>query len=396
MITVIGPNMGTNALGRALVLAELAKRLGHEVQIIGSLRKNQSVWGPARNSPIPIRTFPLYRQHHYLSAAKRVHELCASSDAVIISKSTPTSLGLALMAGVDPRRSILDIDDWEMGFRLARYKGSFGSRALTILERGVSTFLPWTIETDLGVWLSEEMAPLYPWRTVSNEWLASRFGGHVVRHARDETVLDPLQVDSSEIRREISATNDRVWVGFIGTPRTHKGVNVLIDALAQLKGKDAPGLMLFGFDETLSESVHLADLALQRLGADRLRVKGFFPLNELPAHVSAPDIICVPSVSSAATQGQIPAKLFDAMAMGKPVVVSDVNDMSKIVGEAGLVVPPEDSAALSAALNRLAQSPELRQKLGTLARQRFLENDSFAACAKELSAVLTPLLESNA
>jgi len=392
MITVLGPNMGSNALGRALVLAQLVDRLGHPVQIVGSLRKNQSIWGPAQDHPIPVKTFPLYRQDHYFSAARALHHLTRTSEVVIISKSSPTSVGLALMAGIDPERSILDIDDWELGFRLARYQGSLVATAAKVVERSVGALFPWNVDTDLGVWLSESVAPLYPHRTVSNRWLSSRFGGHVVRHARDETELDPAQTSGIRIRQTLGVTEDRVWVGFIGTPRTHKGVDVLIQALALCQGANAPGLMLFGFDDNQSESVELMEMARQTLGEERLRVRGFFPLSELAEHVAAPDIIVVPSLDSDATRGQIPAKLFDAMAMAKAVIVSDVNDMPHILGDAGVVVPASNPGRLAEAIDMLASDAPSREAVGRQARLQFLKNYSFEACAEELSKVLNPLL----
>jgi glycosyltransferase involved in cell wall biosynthesis len=62
--------------------------------------------------------------------------------------------------------------------------------------------------------------------------------------------------------------------------------------------------------------------------------------------------------------------LLEAMATGRPVVVSDIpaNREWVIEGESGLLVPPGDAAALSEALLRLARSPEARVAYGAAAR----------------------------
>lgn len=395
MITVLGPNMGSNALGRALVLAQLVDRLGYPVRIVGSLRKNQSIWAPALETdpPIEMVTFPLSNQLHYPLAARTLKKLLAPDEIVIISKSVPTSMGVALMAGVSPERSILDIDDWEMGFRLGRYQGHGIKRLAQLAEGGANAMMPWKVDTDFGVWCAETAAPLYPHRTVSNQFLADRFGGKVVRHARDEREMDPSKHDGRKLRATLQIPDDgRVWVGFIGTPRKHKGVDVLVEAMALLGGDLAPGLLLFGFDENQEEAAVFIRQARALLGPERLRTRGFFPMTELPEHVAAADIIAIPSLENEASRGQIPAKLFDAMAMARPVVVSNVNDMAEILGDSGEVVPASNPKALSAVIQKHADDPDYRHKLGQCARQRFMERDSFMACAKQLDEVLQPLL----
>jgi len=65
-----------------------------------------------------------------------------------------------------------------------------------------------------------------------------------------------------------------------------------------------------------------------------------------------------------------PLKVAEYLAAGLPVVASDQGDLREIVGDAGLLVPPNDSAALAAALTRLCQDPGLRQTLLAAARAR--------------------------
>ncbi len=65
-----------------------------------------------------------------------------------------------------------------------------------------------------------------------------------------------------------------------------------------------------------------------------------------------------------------PNKVFEAMMLGKPVIVAQGTNMDKIVaaGECGLVVPYGDIPALEAALEQLQLDPKLRQQLGANAR----------------------------
>lgn len=65
-----------------------------------------------------------------------------------------------------------------------------------------------------------------------------------------------------------------------------------------------------------------------------------------------------------------PWAIVEAMAAGLPVVASDVAAIPELIGETGVVVPPEDPAALAEALRALADDPDRRAALGALARAR--------------------------
>jgi glycosyltransferase involved in cell wall biosynthesis len=64
------------------------------------------------------------------------------------------------------------------------------------------------------------------------------------------------------------------------------------------------------------------------------------------------------------------------MAAGLPVIATDVGGVRELVveGETGLLVPPAESVAMAAALERLLAQPELRRRLGTAGRRRAREH----------------------
>ena len=81
-----------------------------------------------------------------------------------------------------------------------------------------------------------------------------------------------------------------------------------------------------------------------------------------------------------------PLVLLDALALGKPVVVTDVAGSRDYVidGVTGLLVPPGDKGAFADALARLRASPSLRERLGTAARQWAREADGAPAFVASL------------
>jgi glycosyltransferase involved in cell wall biosynthesis len=78
----------------------------------------------------------------------------------------------------------------------------------------------------------------------------------------------------------------------------------------------------------------------------------------------------------------------EAMSCGSPVVVTDGGALPEIVGDAGIVVPKADSAALARAIGALIEDPARRAELGAAARQRARKAFSWDAAAEAYEAVL--------
>ncbi len=377
-LTFVCPDLSTNCLGRTLLLAELVTA-NNDVRIVGA-QLGAKVWPPATTSKVPIHAFQLGSSIDWPRAVRWMRGFVQGS-RVVVTKPLATSLGLARLAGARGDNTVLDIDDWELGL-----KRSHGHRG--VLRQGVELADPKAFNSLATTALLELGLRAYPHRLVSNRWLQHRFGGTLLPHVRDTDWLLPNESDRAEVRRELQM-GDRCWVGFIGTPRSHKGVDDLVHAVARADGE--LGLMLAGLDHRDDYARELSSLALDVLGQARVRAIGPFAFDELPRWLAAPDIIALPSRDEPGAIGQIPAKLFDAMAMGKAIVASDVNDMASILGDAGVTVPAGDLDALSLALAALAADPIERSRLSVAVRKRAQDRFSYAAGTRTLQATLDKL-----
>lgn len=144
----------------------------------------------------------------------------------------------------------------------------------------------------------------------------------------------------------------------------YKGQRYAIEALRSVPNAE---LWLVGSGPLEAE---LREIAHQCGVTDRVRFLGDAADGDLPAYFNACDIFVFPSVTPNEAFGLVQV---EAMACGKPIVACNLRSGVPYVcadGLNGLIVPPADSAALAAALNRLLASRELQRQLGEAGRKR--------------------------
>jgi glycosyltransferase involved in cell wall biosynthesis len=276
---------------------------------------------------------------------------------------------VALLARARRRRPLLlDIDDWELGFF---YRSGLWGRIGRALNLSNPNSLPWT-------WLAERLVRRADAVTVSSRFLERRFGGVLVPHVRDTDAWTPQRFDRAAARARLGVQTENV-VMFLGTPRGFKGVRQLVEAVGTL----GPGVVL------ALVGVHASSSLGDAIRRPWVRTVGTIPFDDVPSYLMAADVVAIPQLLTPDTVGQVPAKLFDAMAMARPVVSTAVSMIPEILEGCGVVVPPGDVAALAEGLRSVLSDPARAERLGALARSRCVERYSFTAAR----AVLFPLVE---
>jgi len=105
----------------------------------------------------------------------------------------------------------------------------------------------------------------------------------------------------------------------------------------------------------------------------RLVFVGCVSHDELPRYYKTADIVCAPATG----KESFGIVLLEAMALGKPVVASNIDGYASIMthGAEGLLVPPRDEKALAQALISLMANESLRQQMGARGRLTAAEYD---------------------
>ena len=111
------------------------------------------------------------------------------------------------------------------------------------------------------------------------------------------------------------------------------------------------------------------------------------PHNDMPKYLAVADLVCLPQLDTPYARAQIPAKVFEAMAMEKAIIATSVSDLPEILSGCGLIVPPGDVDSLSKAIERLAMDVEFRETLGKAARARCIKHYSWDAMENSLNEV---------
>jgi glycosyltransferase involved in cell wall biosynthesis len=161
-------------------------------------------------------------------------------------------------------------------------------------------------------------------------------------------------------RRRLALGEDLELLLFFGLVRPYKGLDVLLEAMGELAAR-RPRLHLIVAGE-FYEGRRAADEAIERLGIrDRVTLLDrYIPDDDVPLYFSAADVVVQPYRS--ATQSGVVQTAFQ---FGRPVIVTDVGALSRMVenGRDGLVVPPADPEALSAAVERFFDEEGLALRL---------------------------------
>jgi len=202
-------------------------------------------------------------------------------------------------------------------------------------------------------------------------------------------VIPQFGVDPSLYRplKKGGEARGTVVIGYVGRLVREKGVHLLLQAAAKLRGEWELRILGRG-----PERDRLQALARKLGVADRVAFLAPLPSSRMPAYLNELDVLVLPSLTHPHWKEQFGRVLVEAMACGVAVVGSTCGEIPHVVGEAGLLFPEGDADALSHCLARLIHDAQLRAELALRGRRRVLEHFTQAQVAQATYQVYREIL----
>lgn len=381
-VLVISWDIGHNPLGRAYMLAEAVQRVAGNVLLAGYQfeRYGKDIWEPVRESKIPIISLKGKLLPELLEEAEQIVKRY-TPDVVIACKPRLPSVNLGMLFKAHKGIPlVIDVDDHELSFTKGKSDiplaelNEFPEKFSNITEPYESE---WTQLSHNLVDFADEVI-------VSNVALEKEFGGHQIPHVRDETTFDPSRFDSAKVRRQYGVPEKARVVMFFGTPRVHKGIGKVAQAVAQIDDDN----FLFIVVGTSPDKRVTSEL--ERLSNGRLLNIPNQPFSSIPEILSMADLVCLPQdVTHETSKYQLPAKAMDAIAMCKPLLVSNTVPLKQLVddGVAELIDEHDLASQIYSVANRKPSAEKLKKR-----KEKFLSNYSYKSAESTLREIFRSVL----
>ena len=179
---------------------------------------------------------------------------------------------------------------------------------------------------------------------------------------------------------------DRFVISYVGKFSTHRGLDVIISAMPELREKVPEILLLLVGDRNKPYMDYLVNL-VDRLGcADVVEMTGWQTFDRIWSYIHASDVCLVPHQRNPHTDTTIPHKIFQYMMLGKPVIVSDCPPLARVITDSGggLVFGHDDPSDFAAKVRQLRDDAELRARVSQSGRSAFLDRYNWESTSGEL------------
>lgn len=225
----------------------------------------------------------------------------------------------------------------------------------------------------------------------------------------DNVVYIPpgIAIDEWEMLDELSTARSKKRLGLDGHPvvlfpghyGTGMGSDMMLQAMPELLSKVPEAIVIFACRHRSS-----GDLPKEQALKEELRQLGllnsarFYTTHaDMKSLISASDLVALP-LTSLKDKLDIPTTLLEFMAMGKPMVITDLPPMNEIFisenggsAEVGLLVPPANPQELAQSLIHLLQDASLRQRLGKCGHELVCDRYNIVQVAKKYESLYQEL-----
>lgn len=186
---------------------------------------------------------------------------------------------------------------------------------------------------------------------------------------------------TAEIKKKIGGELDinKKYVTFVGNLRNPFHIKTYLDCINEIIEKNKDACFLF---------IGKHNPELEKMFRKNVKFAGFVPQEKLPYYLAASTILAAPFDDVPAMKYPCNLKILEYLAMGKPVVSSDVGDVKKNVGNGGIIIKPGNRKEIISAIDKLLKNEKLCNRLGKNARKIALEKFGWPVVAKQFAEAI--------
>lgn len=196
----------------------------------------------------------------------------------------------------------------------------------------------------------------------------------VLPNAVNSELFNPGATISDILPKKLREPKGKKFIlGFVGSLKPWHGIRLLAEAFLKLYQQDKIYHLLIVGDGP--EKKFLEELQMKNNLNGALTLLGAVPHHKIPGLIQQMDVALAPYPKLEHFYFS-PLKLFEYMAVGKPVVASNSGQIKNIIrhGQDGLLFNPGNAKSLIQQIEILRNNPHLRQTLGQKAAQKVLKN----------------------
>ncbi len=397
-VSIICPDLGKNVAGRSYVLASMLQRYC-DVEILG-VSSSGSIWQPMKDAPFKISNYGRVK----LSQLNSIAEIIAdnfSSDFIIVQEARLESLVIGnKIRKLKNLPALLDVGD----FHLSKFislnmfelflQDSFKTNTILLTRYfykrlfNPRLFLQDSLDPGnlFSLLYADYLSKDYNNITVTNDSLKKIYGGTILPDGQNHEFINPKNYMNTNLRARLGLVEDDEVILFLGTPQPHKG---LIEVALAIKGTKRPNLKYLVVGSNANNKIIKEIKSI--LGSQLVTI-GPIPFSEIGEYYAISDLAIFLQKKEGYGIAQLPAKIFDAMAMGKPMIISNIPNSREYLPHALRLDNAKDYKELAKLINKIFIDKNLAIKIGHAGRQTFLENYTWDILGDKLYKIITKVV----
>lgn len=214
----------------------------------------------------------------------------------------------------------------------------------------------------------------------------------IVYNGVDTDIFKHNDTKRNDIRKKLDVNNNTILIGYIGTLANYEGLDYVADVVKMLLNDNINVKFVIAGDGVHKKEI--IDYVTKTLNNNFIYV-GKIQNDETIAYYSAFDIIAYPRKNNLLCNTTSSYKVFEAMSMMKPIIVSDLNAWREIItnNETGLICEADNKQSLYEKCKLLIRDKSLCTALGTNAREWIINNREWSSNGNQLRDIYDSLLK---